>query len=287
MQLLNALRTKGIRPAWRYAPGGILWRVFPSHPDVLVGEERDIDRKQAGFFCLARETGHVLWEKRSFDEQWWIGIESVGRDVVFLHCFAKPDMPGHKGIIALDLRSGEELWRNDDLTLDKVFATTILASRVTMTGSEQMALHARSGERSEGTEADNGEGASPIAEVEMNFPEEADPLRDEHPELSAMREHLPPRELLAGPLEFVNLQSLLVMGFHERLVPAQSTLPRFRHTVLVGDKVSGRILFRDTIASDSTGIVPDSFFVQDGMLFFVKERTALIAVNLKDRIRGA
>jgi Domain of unknown function (DUF4905)/PQQ-like domain len=280
LRLLKLLRKKEIRPAWRYAPGGILWRVFPSHPEVFVGEERDTDRKDANFFCLSRRTGEVWWQKKSFREQWWIGIESVGRDVVFLHRFAQPDMPGHKGIIAVDLLSGDELWRDDDLTIDQTLATSILASRMSMKGREQIALHARTGNLVGEEGAGDEDHMAPFVEAEIEFPEEADGSLHGYPHLSTFRDHLPPSERRAGPLEFVRVGSRTVLGYHERRESAQSRDPRFRHIILVGDRASGTTLFRDTIAANATGIVPESFFVQDGVLFFVKERRTLVAVNL-------
>jgi hypothetical protein len=277
-----ALTKRKIRPAWRYTPGGILWRVFPSHPDVLVGEERDVNRKETTFFCLGRRTGKPHWEKRSFGEKWWIGIESVGPDVVYLHRFVQPDMPGHRGIIAVDLRTGEELWREEDLTLERMSATGVIASRMTLNGREEIALDTRTGNRFAAKSSGNGVDIQPMVEADIDFPDLADGPLAGYPDLLPFHDVIPPLEVREGPLEFLQVGSNVVMSYHERGAstgPADNT---FRHLLLVGDRASGVILFRDTVAANATGIVPDSFFVQDGMLFYVRERKSLIALALSD-----
>ncbi len=274
------LTRRKIKPTWRYTPGGILWRVFPSHAEVLVGEERDINRKEAVFFCVVKRTGELQWEKRSFGEKWWIGIESIGRDVVYLHRFAQPDMPGHRGIIAVDLRTGRELWREDDLTLERTFATGVTATRMTLNGREQISLDARTGDRIAATVNGDSIDMQPLAEARIDFPENADGPLAGYPELMPFQDAIPHSGVRAGPLEFLQVGSQVVMAYHELVRPAPDADTIFRHFLTVGDSASAAILFRDTVASGAAGIVPDAFFVQDGMLFYVKERKSLIALTL-------
>ena len=83
---------------------------------MIVGEEREIESRTVSFFCVELSGGRSLWKEKEYGEQWWTGIETVYRDTLLLHGYASPDMPEHRGITAVDIATGELLWRNDEVT---------------------------------------------------------------------------------------------------------------------------------------------------------------------------
>ena len=104
-----------------------IWRLIPSESGYLVIEERDMNSKQVYFNCLKTADGEILFRNFQLEEKFWVGIEAVYKDIIFFHKFRKPDMPGHRGIYALDISSKKLIWQNDDLIFllakdDKVFA---------------------------------------------------------------------------------------------------------------------------------------------------------------------
>jgi len=113
---------KSLKPSWSYSPQGIIWRILVGKRDHIVGECRDNEQKKATFFCLNGISGQPLWENKGMNEPWWVGIEAVHQDVVLVHGFEQPDMPGHRGIEAWKLETGEELWRNEETTYGKLLA---------------------------------------------------------------------------------------------------------------------------------------------------------------------
>jgi len=94
-----------------------------------VGEARDQDQKLVSFFALNAQSGVPLWRDLRLDEPWWAGIEAASDGVVLLHRFATPDMPQHKGILALDLKSGAQLWENRDVTFWFIRDGSVVAHR--------------------------------------------------------------------------------------------------------------------------------------------------------------
>ncbi|MCI0706201.1 MAG: DUF4905 domain-containing protein, partial [Ignavibacteriae bacterium] len=132
MKIFSFLK-QGLRePEWTYNAPGNIWRIQFSQSGQLVGECRDHELKTVSFFCLDENTGSVHWQGVRLNQSaakedaprlvetsvdpWWIGIDSVYRDVILLHEFANPGLPEHRGILALDLGSGSLLWHNRDLT---------------------------------------------------------------------------------------------------------------------------------------------------------------------------
>jgi hypothetical protein len=91
-----------------------LWRILPTNTGKLLIEERDTQLKEAYFNCLEIDKGKKIFENIQLEEKFWIGIESVYRDIIFFHKYLKPDMPAHKGIIAFDINSASILWENMD-----------------------------------------------------------------------------------------------------------------------------------------------------------------------------
>jgi hypothetical protein len=49
------------------------------------------------------------------------------------------------------------------------------------------------------------------------------------------------------------------------------------------DRHSGEVVLRETLRSRAGRAVPDSFFVIQKMLYFICQRTTLIAVSLEQR----
>jgi Domain of unknown function (DUF4905) len=279
VSVLRRVRAYLGNPArWRYAPGGAIWRVSPSHPDLLVGEERDLGEKRTRFFCLDKKSGRPRWEKQSFGEQWWIGIEAMNRDTLFLHGFVQPDMPEHQSIIAVDLYSGKELWRNSEVTLHQVFDKTILARKPGLQGSEYIEVDARTGSM-----------IQPPGSIPRLSPGDFDqdihyPIPAVHPmvgfpEYARVWQTLFPDPVQAILLEVIRLDTCIVAAYHVRTTLHDVVPPLYTQEIVVAT-TSGSPMFKGVIVSDTTTIVPESFFVQKGALYFVALRNTLVCVLL-------
>ncbi|HVN48908.1 MAG TPA: DUF4905 domain-containing protein [Bacteroidota bacterium] len=125
--MVSLFHRKTLQPAWRYATSDVIWKLVYAEIGLLLGEHRNMESKQASFFCLDARTGNVLWQQLMLEEPWWIGMEAVEHDLVFFHRYAHPELPEHKSIEARNCRTGELLWTNSDLIFwfaldDKVYA---------------------------------------------------------------------------------------------------------------------------------------------------------------------
>jgi hypothetical protein len=115
-----------IKKLYSYSNKKQIWRLLPTDTNKLIIEERDLDKKQVFFNCLQSDTGIKIFKNFQLDEKFWIGIETIYKDVIFFHKFTKPDMPAHKGIIVFDINNQKILWQNDELNFlfvsdDKLF----------------------------------------------------------------------------------------------------------------------------------------------------------------------
>jgi len=251
---------------------------------MFVGEDRSIQKKQVSFFCVNQMTGEVLWKGISFDERWWIGIEAVHSDRVFLHGFAKPDMPDHKKILALDLFTGRVVWSNDDMRF--IFATedSVFASKDTINGRMSFELNLRTG--SVLCSLENEHEVLNHAKMHMHIlandePEFPVPIGEssaiDEPTIALVHKHCGGDDVV-GSVEVVDKNNFLLFSYHEK----GGMDGRLTRRLKVVDQNSAKLLFAETLDQSLQNTVPDAFFLQGNMLYFVKDRSSLTAVNISN-----
>lgn len=282
--LLSFVQKRGkLQPAWRFSPEGIIWRVVLTDSGRIFGEARNPEKKTVRFFAVDSSNGKPFWSGANFGEQWWIGIEGVSGETVFLHKYATPSMPEHKSIIAVDTRQGNVQWLNDDLRFECIAGGSLLASRHTILGptfhvlnvmdgsvestiSESDALQLRRISSSESV----GQKRMPITLADF---EDADESAD------LIRHHCNEGRLI-GNIEYMEHGSAVIFSYHERNSANANESLLVDSKVKIADKSTAALLYEGSLASGSTSIVSDSFLVYDNMLVYVSERTTLTALDL-------
>jgi hypothetical protein len=191
-----------------------------SNSGVFVGESRNPALKQTTFFCLNEQSGEVMWDEVSLQESWWIGIEAIHRDRVFLHGYSTPDLPDHKGIQALDLFTGKTVWYHADLRFLFCNEDTLHASQDTTRGRLCLRLDYR-----------NGENVRQITEEELTSVRRA--VRETLPDAPRFPSHLEDfesagnqwtglvrkhcsLESVVGPAKVLRVDNFLILSYHSR-----------------------------------------------------------------------
>jgi hypothetical protein len=280
LRLFGKTHLHALESAWKYDVKGVIWRIHPTSQGVLMGEERRIDQKKALFFCLDCQNGRELWQQPSPGDAWWIGIETVCRDTVFFHGFATPNLPLHRGVIALDVLTGNKLWEDKELEFVGSADDFVVGSQETSAGRSLVVLDRRSGTRRNDQEASdllaqrlNRE----EAEGEIKFPVPLNQLDDQV--VAAIRGSSG-TDALAGPVEIVEDKGLIVFDHNEVSTAGAPRSPLFSSMIAVVERATGALLYRDTVCSVAAAVIPELFFVQHDVLYYIKERQTLIAVRL-------
>ncbi len=251
-------------PAWTYSTRGVLWRLQTESPDFLVGEERDLDAKKVSFFCLDRASGVPRWEGFVPEKGWWSGIEAVAGGLVLLHGFASPDMPLHGGLTAVDLASGSIVWDRPDVRFLRVEpGAVIVAKQGCVEGAvERLALE---GGRGEGLAV---ELPRPFAESEIAHPRL----------LAAVRKALPGG---AGSVVLMQDDDACVLSFFEARAGEGTGEERYRSSLVVLSGPEWKEIYSAVIQKSAATAGGEPFFCQKGVLYFVQERSTLVAVPLR------
>lgn len=266
-----------LKPAWSYHATGVLWRLVPAAGGILIGEVRDVDGKKTWFVALDERTGTPLWRDKTFGEDWWIGIEAVGNAVLYLHTFAKPDMPHHRGIIAVDIASGEQLWHKPDVTFEWLDNGVVTASRTTSTGKETLYLDACTGTSITASGTPRQQPDNERADLASPIPVSG--FAGQGNMLAGVLRSTFKRTLLDQAAEYIDYHGYVVFSYLAASQRGkQQTNPDQFISVL--RRHDGSLLY-DAIMNDNTpALLPGNFFVASGTLLFVRNRSELIALHL-------
>jgi hypothetical protein len=269
-----------IQKLFSFNQGRNIWRILLTDLNQIVIEERDIVNKQVYFSCINRETGEFFWRDKTFlDEKFWIGIEGTRSEFLILHQFEKPDMPNHKKIINVDLNTGEVLWANDDLTFYDMDNENIYAFNSTFEGREFFQLDIRSGEMI------NQIGDEEKSKVVLENIPEKDYSRYSFTELiGGAKSNEAQKEIITKIIgdnfyldlcEFIERDNFFIFNYYDKIDPRSLT-----NRIVIFDKESEKPILIETLNSSTPAPVPDSFFMYDNDLYFIKDKTELIAYRL-------
>jgi hypothetical protein len=271
-----------VNPTWSFSPGGAVWRVHPAVAGHVVGEERDLTQRRVTFFALDFPSGKVIWKGLGVEEQWWTGIERIEGEFLFIHGFVSPDLPVHRGITVVDISHGKILWSNPAWILESV-----TGERLTVLGDQ------RSGQGVLAVDPRTGEIITADAETAASRPEEppwwksvAFPDGATVTKLAAYpsaRSAISQREAdtVVGDVELLDRPPLLIVAATLRRKTFRGE--SLEQVLRVVHQGSGKVVHEVTLARDAKGPVMESFFLQEGMLVYVKESKTLCGVRMMDK----
>lgn len=286
MSVFSTFFKRTLTPAWSFSCRATMWRILLSDRGRIAGECRDHEQKKTEFFCLDEGSGALLWRHVRPEESWWVGLEAVHADRVLLHGFESPDMPEHKRIFALDLETGEEVWRNDELTFWFAYGSKIYTYRTMFEKRTWQILNAGNGEVLE--EVENSEDLMPVRELargedvhhQVDFPEFVE--RDSAPPdvLVFLGQETKNHDLVGG-VESVVKDRYAVVNYYCQAQRSEAGGILLESRIAVYDRQERRRVFSDVLVRNARAPVPDAFFVKDS-LFFIKDQKTLSMVPLPD-----
>lgn len=273
-----------LKPLWTFDARGehsIIWKLLISPSGILTGEERDTTEKRATLFAIDVTTGRVLWRGVEIGEPWWFNSERATTDTLYVQTFRKPDLPEPQGIIALDIRTGRERWRQPEMTFLFEHDARVFASRLAVGRKEYFAMDAMTGEITRQLSgADALEQSRPSERPDSNslF---ANALSPNDPLLTHLH-NAQDRAELRGGVDHIAYRQYHIMSFHTRArASAESTLANKLTNELTVFDSAGWLRFRETIEPETLLPLPENFFVSHGLLIYVKEQRTLVGVDLR------
>ena len=254
-----------------------------SETGFIIGEDRDSDQKTVAFFCLNAENGDVLWKDKRYEEPWWIGIEAIVHDKVYLHGYTKPDMPEHGKIVAIDLGTGKILWQNNKYAFLCATNETIYAFRDLFERRLYYELDAVTGEfiRETETPPENVYELKRLCHgrTDFSYPEILNELSADYPAITEFIARHYNRNGLRGAIEYLKSSGRMLFNFHIALdQPVKDGAEALQNVFHIVDENTGKELYDEVLNAATSAPVPDSFFVDSKIVYFVKERNTFVAL---------
>ena len=251
--------------------------------ELFVGEDRNIQLKTVTFFCIDQRTGKMLWKDIELEEKWWVGIESIQGKVVFFHGFAKPDMPDHKKIYAYDLQTGKQLWYNSDITFLFSYGDLVYASRDNASGIIFYEMNPLDGaiiREITDEEIDDIHSVAVNVQVEVRtFPETLHSDSQYYPEIRNINKIISNTDHYKELIEYIEMPKIFIVTYYTR--SNTTTHPSDYHQeILILDRKDKQTIYQARMNSNTKALHPETYFVIDNYLYYIQEKTALIAIML-------
>ncbi|MEI7812948.1 MAG: DUF4905 domain-containing protein [Ignavibacteria bacterium] len=268
---------------YTYTNNRQLWRLLLSDTNKLIVEDRDTEQKQVYFNCLDAATGKDIFRNYQLKETFWVGIEVIYKDIIYFHKFVKPDMPEHKHVIALDIKTQQVLWENDRYSFLFIYDDKVCMFRSEFNGKSYFAFDYLTGE---------------LVEELGNDPMEIDILQRNSQSADQYKDYLFPDRFhdgvaldkaaksiihsysdgfeIAGSLEYAIYQELLMFNYYTKISKG-NLINRF----IAYDLHKNKKVFEHILNSEAKAFVPDSFFMKDNLVFILKEKTNLLVYSIE------
>jgi hypothetical protein len=268
---------KTIKKNYDYITDKQIWRIIPSDTGKLLLEIRDTENKEAFFDCLDILTGQIILKNFQPEEKFWIGVESVYKDIIFFNKFAKPDMPAHKEIIACDITTGNVLWHNKDLAFLFVWQDKVYAYRQEFEGRKFYMLDYLSGQQA-GEETDDYLKINELRDKCMDleyekgylFPELYPSVIKTSVEVDRIISDYKTKNKNIVSLEFIKDDDMLYYSYYEKNKNGKMD-NKFRAVNIE----KGKVIIEETLMSECNNCIPDSFFIKQSLLFVLFGKKSL------------
>jgi hypothetical protein len=280
-----------IKPYLTFSQKGNIWRMHFSPGDILICETRDLNAKETYFFSINYKTKQVFLSNFQLEEKWWISIESVSDDLVYFNSFKTPELPEHLGITAVDVKTGKTTWINKELTFLFADSSEVYAYKEVFEREIFYKLDSHTGNILE-TYEDEKITDSLLELKQFNeekmftgfiYPEiyiegnDINPLTEKY-----LMERFKDVKFM-GEIEFIDYNGLIIYNFHadSGINLNDITLPNLSNRLEIFDMRLGKMIHEEILNTDVVNYVPDSFFIRDGFLFYIKEKKELVLIELK------
>lgn len=239
-----------------------IWRMeIDDTSGNLLVELRNTQEKQTAFGSVNLLTGKVNFTSVSTPERWLTGMEAAYNGVLLLHHYESATGPVHKGLVAVDAVTGNTLWSNYTLAFDHLSVNGPVVYNAQLQPRKLFLADMKTGTNLRAYE----------------------PVIDMPPPSYIISAPLIPASLLQGlslpeqpytnTVHYIEYNTYRIVSLHTFF---QEKLKQ--HLYIINNE--GAVVYHDLLNSDIQKMQPEAFVVHKNNLIYLKERSALIVLNL-------
>lgn len=265
-----------VDPLYSISNNRQFWRIIPAGDKIII-EERDPLLKEVFFSCIELESGKYIFRNYQLSEKFWIGVEAVYNGIIYFHKYAKPDMPGHKEIIAVDLYSLENLWNTGKYSFLFALENKIYAFINLFEGRRYVTLDYRTGEIIDYPDdkvIDINELRAKSYDGEFFsdafFPQISE-KNDDRIRIAAAAAG----KDITGRVEFIEFNGHLFLSCH-----IEESRGILKNLFFVVEITTEKIIFKEVLNERTEKFVPENFFIKGAGLYLIKEKSIFKVYSL-------
>jgi len=232
---------------------------------ILLLEVRRASDKTVRFAAFDYAQNRFLWQDVMFEEPWWINLAGVVGEMVLFTVYTETNNPDQKSLLAYRLHEQSIGWWRNDFSLAAV-SGKVVRGFTYKTGLKELSL-------------DGDTGAVVVVEKDAETPQNLTVIRPFQYRVGE-EDFETIRAYLAGRLPG---DPVLAIDYLEHgefiLISCYVREPELANYLIVLDR-EGNEVMREKAGQNLSGIGVDTFFVLEGSLFFVKNKSELLRYKL-------
>jgi hypothetical protein len=228
---------------------------------TLFVELRNTEDKKVAFGAVNLLNGEVYFKDAITPERWLTGIEAAYDGVLLVHNYQSANGPVHKGLIAIDGISGQTLWSNYTLAFDHLAVNGPIVYNTQLQPPKLFLADIKTGEL-----------------IRPHQPVIDTPLFNNivTPQMlptGALKDLALPAEPYANTLHYLEHNSYRIVSLHTFF---QEKIKQQLYII----NSEGKVVYHDLLNSNIQKLQPEAFVVHKNSLIYLKERSALVVLNL-------
>lgn len=288
MKLYSLFKSQYYKPLWVYKAGSQLWRILFSHGDLAAGEYRNNEKKKVTFFCIDTRSGKEKWNMSKEGEGWWTTTEGVYGSTLYLHAFAKPDLPHPRHVTSVDMETGAVLWDYPEFTFLYANSDEVVVEKSDMERTIYHRLDPGSGairetiDDRDTVESERFEARSNDPHLKLQFPEVYNPALTDQKIFVPLISSIQRKERLLDPIEVLQHGNNLLICYHKVKGGQSNGNTLLTHELIIYNKNDLKELYRDKLYDNASAPAPDGFFTRDNILYYIRNKNELVAISLRN-----
>jgi hypothetical protein len=234
---------------------GLIWRMqIQEETGSIAIESRNIDTKKVLFSVLNYETGKIFFKEKAFAEPMNANLAYLSEDTLLLKLNEHMESPESSGLISIELKSAKILWEKYNVSIQQVtnygiqiFDTKISPRRFSWIN------HLNTSTLSEPSQISLNSNSIIFPEInnEYSFPN--------------FIEH----GSIEGGVADLNIDGLRIICFHEKIEG------KLQQKLLIYQ--NNKILHEDILISNIQKLQPESFFMIEKQLFYIRNKDEIVS----------
>lgn len=236
---------------------GLIWKILvSSDASYLAVELRNSENKTVTFSTIELESGNTLINDLLLQEKWNVSMAYAGNDCLIFILFDHSLFPERKGLISVDPINGTINWERFNLSLSQADEHSLMVYDPKIQPKKYHRIDPKTAEILNDsvivtTHANN-----------MFFPE----LFSHYNLPEAIS-----AESIVGGLSALQFKDLEIVSFHQK--EADTDYLKQRLIVYQGNK----IFIDDILISDIQKLQPESFFICNNCLFYIRNKSEIVS----------